>query len=115
MSFTISDVNTAPAQAIFQRYLERLAERTAYVTGLLKTEHFEFVSDGQYQYDRKDVARPLDLEAAHEAWRQNLRFEYLQEKLAGKKDEDIAQVLTRRANRLMQTMRTSSIQKVPTA
>ena len=46
-----------------------------------------------------------NLDAARELWRQNLRAEYLQEKLAGKKPADIVAALTRRYTRLLQTMK----------
>ncbi len=91
------------AQTIFQRYLERLDQRTAYVSGLLKTEHFEFTGEDQCQVDRKDAARPVNLDAAKELWRQNLRAAFLQEKLGGKEEKDIAQTLDRRAQRMQQS------------
>ncbi len=97
--------DTSPANTIFERYLERLDQRAAFVAELLKTEKFEFTSDERYHYDRKDAPRPLDLAAAQQLWRQQVRYEYLQEKLADKKDADIAQTLSKRSARLVQTMR----------
>jgi carboxyl-terminal processing protease len=102
---TRRDGDISPARAIFARYLERLDQRAAYVAELLRTEHFDFSADERYTYDRKDAPRPADLTAAKQLWRQHLRFEYLQEKLAGKKEEEIVTTLTRRAARLAQTMR----------
>jgi carboxyl-terminal processing protease len=104
--------DTSPAQIIFGRYLERLGQRAAHVAELLKTETFEFTSEKRYDYARKSAARPRDLEAARELWRQQLRFEYLQEKLAGKKPEEIGPTLARRSERLTQTMRKFSEQSV---
>jgi carboxyl-terminal processing protease len=101
---TRSTGDTSPARAIFQRYLERLDQRATYVTELLRTEHFDFTGKETYTYDRKDAPRPLGLAAAQQLWRQHLRFEYLQEKLAGKKESEIAQTLSRRSTRLAQTM-----------
>ena len=97
--------NSRPARVIFQRYLERLDQRAAYVAQLLRTESFDFSADERYSYDRKDAPRPVDLIAAQQLWRQHLRSEYLQERLAGKKEEEIASTLTRRSARLAQTMR----------
>jgi carboxyl-terminal processing protease len=97
--------DSSPARVIFARYLERLDQRAAYVAQLLRTEHFDFSTEERYTYDRKNSPRPADLAAAQQLWRQNLRSEYLQEKIAGKKDEDIAAILTRRSARLAQTMR----------
>src|SRR5262249_12945456 len=101
---TRRDGDISPARVIFARYLERLDQRAAYVAELLRTEHFDFSRNENYTYDRKNPPRTADLAAAKQLWRQHLRAEYLQEKLAGKKDEEIVAVLTRRAARLAQTM-----------
>src|SRR4029453_1255857 len=102
---TRRDGDTSPARVVFARYLERLDQRAAYVAELLRTEHFDFSADEHYTYDRKEVPRPADLAAAKQLWHQHLRSEYLQEKLAGKNEEEIATTLTRRSARLVQTMR----------
>ncbi|MHB8520019.1 MAG: carboxy terminal-processing peptidase [Limisphaerales bacterium] len=94
-----------PARTIFQRYLERLDQRVAYVTNLLHSEKFDFAGRDTCSFDREKAPRPRDLDAAHQIWRQNVRAEYLQEKLAGKKPADIVTALTRRYTRLLQTMR----------
>ena len=86
-----------PARAIFQRYLERLDQRVAYVTNLLQSEKFDFTGHDTYSFDREKAARPRGPSMpARELWRQNVRAEYLQEKLAGKKPADIITTLTRR-------------------
>jgi carboxyl-terminal processing protease len=94
-----------PAHAIFQRYLARLDERVGYVTNLLRSEKFDFTGHTAISFDRAKAARPRDLAAARELWRQSLHAEYLQEKLAGKPPADIITALTRRYLRLAQTMR----------
>lgn len=71
-----------PAFVIFNRFMERLIQRTAYAESLLKTEKFDFTTDEHVAANRKDAAYPADLTAARELWRQNLRREYLLEKLA---------------------------------
>jgi carboxyl-terminal processing protease len=93
-----------PARVIFHRYLERLDQRVAYVTNLLHTETFDFTARSVYSFDREKAPRPQDLDGARQLWRQNLRAEYLQEKLAGKLPADIVTDLTRRYTRLAQTM-----------
>jgi carboxyl-terminal processing protease len=95
----------SPARMIFQRYLERLDQRDAYVTNLLQSEKFDFTGHETYSFDREKSPRPPDMEAAHHLWRQNVRAEYLQEKLAGKKPADIVTSLTGRYTRTLQTMR----------
>jgi carboxyl-terminal processing protease len=70
-----------PAYAVFNRFMQRLIERTTYAEALLKTDKFDFSGDERIPANRKDAPFPADLAAAHVLWRQHLRFEYLQEKL----------------------------------
>jgi carboxyl-terminal processing protease len=74
--------DTGPAYVIFNRFLERLEQRAAYADELLKTEKFDFTSDERMLANRRDAPYPKDLAEAKQLWRQRLRFEYLQEKLA---------------------------------
>src|SRR5215831_11198936 len=102
---TRRDGDSSPARVIFQRYLERLDQRAAFVAKVLRTERFDFTANERYNFDRKNAPHPADLAAAQQLWRQQVRADYLQEKLTGKKEEEIATTLTRRAARLTQTMR----------
>ena len=79
------DADTTPAYEIFNRYLERVAQRVAYAEDLLKHEKFTFDTDERITINRKDLPYPADLNEAKKLWRQRLRFEYLQE-LLGKID-----------------------------
>ncbi len=92
------------AHVVFKHFLERLDQRVAFAKELLDGAAFEFTSDEKFSYDRKDAARPADLAAAQSLWRQQLRYDYLQEKLAGKKDSDIVKTLGHRAARSAETM-----------
>ena len=73
--------NTQPAYEIFNRFLERVDQQYMLATELLKTEQFRFDSEEKYLVNRKDAARPANLEEARKLWRSRLRFEYLSEKL----------------------------------
>lgn len=97
--------DTSLAHLIFRRYLQRLDQRVAFIANELKNGKFDFTADETYSYDRKDAPHPADIEAAQALWRQQLRYEYLQEKLAGKKEEDIVKTLGRRPGRTAETMR----------
>lgn len=97
--------DTSLAHVIFKRYLERLDQRVAFITRMLKDGNFDFTSNETFSYDRKSAPRPADLAAAQELWRQQLRYDYLQEKLAGKKEPEIVKTLGRRATRVADTMR----------
>jgi len=75
------DADTTPAYEIFNRYLERVAQRVAYAEDLLKHEKFTFDTDERITINRKELPYPADLDEAKKLWRQRLRFEYLQELL----------------------------------
>ncbi len=74
--------DTTPAYHIFNRFRERLDQRVAYAMDLLKSEAFSFDTDEQVVVNRKDEPHPVDLDDARKLWRQRLRSEYLQEKVA---------------------------------
>ena len=82
---TIARRDATPACVVFNRFIERLQQRVAYVDELLKTEKFTFDTDERIRIDRKEQPYPRDLNDAKGLWKQRLRFEYLQEKL-GKLD-----------------------------
>ena len=97
--------DTSAAHAVFARFLQRLAQRAAYTTKLLRTTQFDFTGHDAYAYDREQAERPRDAKAAQALWRQQLRIEYLQEKLADKPPEQIVRTLTRRRERQLATMK----------
>ena len=101
---TRKDGDSSLAHIIFKRYLERLDQRVTFVSNMLENDKFDFSSDEKFSYDRKNAPRPADAAAAKSLWRQQLRYEYLQEKLAGKKEAEIVKVLTRRSSRIVKTM-----------
>lgn len=86
--------DTKPACEIFNRFMERLDQRTAYANELLKNEKFKFDTDERITINRKEMPYPKDLDEAKKLWRERLRFEYLQELLgkigARKKNEAAA-------------------------
>lgn len=102
---TLETGDTSPAQKIFGRFLERLEQRTAYATNLLQQGTFEFTVKETFLLDREKAPRPADMAAAKELWRQQVRFEYLQEKLNKKKPAEIVQTLTKRYERNLKTMK----------
>lgn len=102
---TRQEGDTKLAHAIFARFLERLDERVKFISTSLVEGKFDFTGNDVFAYDRKEAARPANLADAQALWKQQLRYEYLQEKLAGKKDEEIVKVLNRRATRTAETMR----------
>jgi len=99
------DGDTSAAHAIFARYLERLEQRVAYVTELLRTAKFDFTGHDAFTFDREHAERPRDLPSAQKLWRQQVRAEYLQEKLAGKEPDQIVRALLRRRAHQLATMK----------
>jgi carboxyl-terminal processing protease len=93
------------AHQIFKRYLERLDQRNQFVVTALEAGNFEFTADETFSYDRKKAPYPADAAAAEAIWRQQLRYEFLQEKLAGKTEPEIVKILKRRSSRIADTMR----------
>jgi carboxyl-terminal processing protease len=88
--------NTKVARAVWKRYLERLAEQATYAEELLKADSFDFTGHDAYSLDREHAERPRDRAAARELWRQQLRAEYLREKLGEAPPEKIVETLTHR-------------------
>jgi carboxyl-terminal processing protease len=70
-----------PAYDIFERFLERITQHTDYVNKVLKQDQFRFDSDERITLDRRHAPYPKDAAEAEDLWRQQLRYEYLQEKL----------------------------------
>src|ERR1039457_6661681 len=73
--------DTKPAFEVFNRFMERLEQRTAYVNDLLKHEKFTFDTDERITINRKEMPYPKDPDEAQKLCRERLRFEYLQELL----------------------------------
>jgi carboxyl-terminal processing protease len=71
-----------PANDIFRRFLERFGQHTAYVDDLLRQDKFKFNTDENFLLDRRHAPYPKTLDEAKQLWRQQLRYEYLQEKLS---------------------------------
>lgn len=104
--------DTTAARAIFRRYLERLEQKNKYAAETLKTAQFEFTAAEQFSLDRENAERPADLPAAQALWHQQLRAEYLQEKLMDTAAPQIASKLTRRYAQQLQTMKALSNDEV---
>ncbi len=74
--------DTSAAYAIFDRFARRLRERIVYSDELLRGDKFDFTSDERAVLNRRELPYPKTLDEARQLWRQRVRFEYLQEKLA---------------------------------
>lgn len=97
--------DTSPAYVIFALFMRRLEQRVQYALELLETEKFTFDTDERVLLNRRDQPFPKDLAEAKALWRDRLRAEYLQEKLDGKKHDEIVDILKRRYNRTLKSFK----------
>ena len=96
--------DTRAAHAVFARYLERLQQQERFTADTLRAGHFDFSGHDRYSYDREHATRPLDLAAARALWSEQLRAEYLQQKLDDKTPAQITKTLTARHAQQLRTM-----------
>jgi carboxyl-terminal processing protease len=101
---TAREGETSPANVMFARLLKRVEQRVEYAAELLRTEPFEFAGSDRYTPNRKEAPWPKDMAEARNLWRQHLRYEYLQEKLARQKPEEILKTLSNRYKGMLRTL-----------
>ena len=77
-----------PAFEIYQRFLERLQQHDTYVDELLKKDKFKFTGDDRLATDRRHAPYPKDLDEAKQLWREQLRYQFLKEKLEPRTGRD---------------------------
>lgn len=80
---------------IFNLYMKRLSERTAYALKLLD-KGFDFTLDESYSYDRDDVDWPKNEAALDELWRKRVKNDWLRLVLADKDKAEIKETLADR-------------------
>jgi carboxyl-terminal processing protease len=103
--------NVRPGFEIFARYLQRVEQRVAFAKEVLK-EKLSFDSTERFLKDRTEAPWPKDEEEARKLWRQRVKFEVLQELLAKRKLADATQVVGRRYDRLLRTVREEDTESV---
>src|SRR5258706_6362530 len=97
---TRGEADTRPACKMFNRFMERLQQRVAYVDDLLKNEKFEFDNDERITINRHELPYPKDMSEAKKLWKERLRFEYLQEHLGKLEAKKKAEMAAAKAQRL---------------
>ncbi|MBU1311991.1 MAG: PDZ domain-containing protein, partial [Gammaproteobacteria bacterium] len=91
----INKGNLNLAFEMFNLTLQRRAERFDYALSLLESE-FDFSVADQYVYDRENANWPADAAELNEIWRQRVKFDALNLKLAGKTATEIKDILAKR-------------------
>ncbi|WP_088328479.1 carboxy terminal-processing peptidase [Lacimicrobium sp. SS2-24] len=96
--------NLGPAYEMYQLNIKRRAERYEYALTLLQ-EPFDFEKEGDaFHYDREDAQWPVDEAQLNELWRQRVKYDALNLKLAGKDWEGIQELLEKRYNRAIKRL-----------
>jgi carboxyl-terminal processing protease len=104
--------DTSAARAVFARYLARLSQQTAYDSYVLRTAKFDFTGHDSYSFDREQARRPATAAEARALWWQQVRAEYLQEKLNDKRPEQIVSALESRHAQQLRSMSALSSDEV---
>ncbi len=100
----ILQANVHPGFDIFALYLERVERRAALAKELLK-ENFKFEIDDRFLTDRSAAPWPASEEEARVLWRQRVKFELLQERLNNRKMSEAEEIVRRRYDRLIRSIR----------
>lgn len=91
----------AISYAIFERLLERRKQRFVFALGLLE-QPFDFNQVGdKYYYDREEADWAVSVDELNELWRQQVKYDALNLRLADKTDEEIAELLSNRYQRAL--------------
>jgi len=81
--------------AIYNLYLQRIAQHYQYARGLLK-KGFDFRKKESYQISRKDAPWAQSEEELNDLWRKRVKNDWLRLKLAGKSRKNIVEILDKR-------------------
>jgi carboxyl-terminal processing protease len=84
--------DTTLAYTIFNRFLQRLEQRSEFSKELLKGGPLDFTGNEKVSLNRKLSPFPKDLAEAQTLWRERVRYEYLQEKLNKESEREIAAI-----------------------
>jgi carboxyl-terminal processing protease len=91
----IRNQSLQPPFEMFNRYIQRVEERTAHSRALLQ-QGFEFDVEETYDYDREQAQWAASGAELDELWRQRVKNDWLRLRLAGKADADIVETLDKR-------------------
>ncbi|MGY5453478.1 carboxy terminal-processing peptidase [Agarivorans sp. MS3-6] len=95
-----------PLYSMFDLSLKRRYQQLVFSLQQLD-EPMDFTKDEEFQYDRREANWPKTQAEIKELWRLKVKFDALNLKLAGREDDKIIEVLTKRYNsaikRLVQT------------
>lgn len=100
------------AYDIFQISLERRKERFQYALSIVDTK-FDFEKEGdKFYYDREDASWASTQQELDEIWRQRVKYDALNLKLADKTAEEIVDILTKRYERAIRRLKQTNSEDV---
>jgi carboxyl-terminal processing protease len=100
----IGQGSLADAYTIYSLNLQRRLERFNYAISLLETT-FDFEKKGdELEFDREDAAWPKNEAELNELWRQRVKYDALNLKLAGKEADKIKELLVKRYERAIKRL-----------
>lgn len=96
---------------IFNVYQNRVAERLEFVFKTLETD-FDFEKDEYLVFDREELPWAKTSEELDQVWRKRVKNAALNLKIAGKEDDEIAEVLRKRYQRIQKNVAQSQSEDV---
>jgi carboxyl-terminal processing protease len=96
---------------IYNRYLQRVAERLERNKKLLK-EKYDFTADEYYETNRKKVGYPKSMEEADKEWRKLLKSSLLDGKISGETPEVTIDKLEKRYENFRKNLAKTSVEDV---
>jgi carboxyl-terminal processing protease len=104
---TIDDLtrkeNVSPAYNIYAIFKKRYQERMDYVFNVLLDQNFDYTVDEDYDSEREKTPWAKTTDELNEIWRKVIKNQELSLKLAGKKPEEIKDVVKKRYDRFLKT------------
>jgi carboxyl-terminal processing protease len=91
------------AYEIYTVFSKRYKERMDYVLNTLINQDFDYTADEYYESDRDKEPWPKTVAEANDIWRKAIKSQALSLKLAGKKPEEIKDVLKKRYERFVKS------------
>lgn len=100
------------AYEMYSKSLERRVERFEYALSLLDSS-FDFTKDGdRFHYQRKDAEWPVTTAELDELWRQRVKYDALNLKMADKTPEETRDLLTKRYERAIKRINQTTSEDV---
>ncbi len=95
--------NVSPAYDIYSIFKKRYQERMDYVFNTLLNQDFDYTVDEYYESEREKATWPKTVDELNDIWRKVIKNQELSLKLAGKKPEEIKDVVKKRYERFLKS------------